>query len=118
MRAQTWHDDGDDIIHNVAHWALVESVAANHSWTSLNSSSGLIDRGMEMIRTIAAHRGIHAGHVVATPNDLLFAMKDAAEDSNVPSARLPMWKPEPTAPPPPAETPKLDLSLLHPPQAT
>ena len=45
-------------------------------------------------------------------------MRAQTWDSNVPSARLPMWKPEPTAPPPPAETPKLDLSLLHPPQAT
>ncbi len=106
VRPQTWDEDAENVIHSVAHWMLVESVAANHSWTTLNASSGLVDRGMEMVQKVAAQRGIHPGHVVATPDDLLAAMKDVAMEHNAPAAPLPLWQPEAAAPGKPAAAPQ------------
>lgn len=100
-RPQTWDEDSKDIVGSVANWMLVESIMANHSWTSLGPGDGLVLRGMEVVQAVAAYRGIHAGHVTVTPMDLLAAMKDLAGSSNAPAAAMPMWAP----PEPPAADP-------------
>lgn len=87
---QTWTDNAKEIVTSVAHWMLVECVAARSRWNSLTDGDGLVLRGTEMASEIATHRGIPLGTVTLTPGELLTAMQDVAKASLAPTHPLPV----------------------------
>lgn len=87
---QTWADNAKEIVTSVAHWMLVECVAARSRWNSLTDGDGLVLRGTEMASEIATHRGIPLGTVTLSPGELLAAMQDVAKASMAPTHPLPM----------------------------
>lgn len=95
-KAQTWAGSSKDIVGTVANWMLAECVISNTPWNSLHAGSTLVSRGMEMVAASAVHRGIPAGNVTVTPDQLLKAMQELAVAGTTPTARLPLVEePEP-----------------------
>ena len=104
--AMTWAGSGEAIVKLAAAWTLGQCVLTNRRWNTLTDSD--VGRTMELVTALARQCGIMAGTAVATPDEVLAAVKDMAVEMGLPVVALPQPTPaEPVVAPPPPPPPPL-----------